>query len=177
MGRHSQKTSDVLAQRGDTTSGAIFDSTGKFRYLLWRRWDETLPSLCFIMLNPSTADDIANDPTIARCVGFARRWQFGSVTVANAFAYRATDSARLYRVRDPVGPLNDEHILTAAGKSDKIVVAWGNHALLRERHLRMFSLLKDHAPVWCFGQTKFGQPRHPLYVRNDAELVPHHWLG
>src|SRR5579862_6473284 len=98
---------------GDPLSGAVFDHSGKFRYSLWRHWDDELPRVCFIMLNPSTADDLHNDPTIARCVSYAKRWRFGSLEVVNAFAYRATDPSKLARVRDPIGPLNDQYILKA----------------------------------------------------------------
>lgn len=124
------------------------------------------------MLNPSTADEIDNDPTIARCVSFARRWGFGALEAVNVFAYRATDSSRLARSRDPVGPLNDEYILRSVNSSQQIVLAWGNHALLQDRHSQVLDLLPDEQQLYCFGTTKFGQPRHPLYVRNEAPLQP-----
>jgi hypothetical protein len=183
MPQRSRKTSSRRAAKrqligpaavrviGDALSGAVFDGSGKFRYSLWRRWDGELPRLCFIMLNPSTADDVYNDPTIARCVSFARRWQFGSLDVVNVFAYRATDSSRLSRVKDPVGPLNDEYILKAAASSDQIVLAWGNIARLDDRHAEVLDLLPECSNLYCFGTTKLGQPRHPLYVRNEAPLL------
>jgi len=162
----------AVQEMGDVASGAVFDSSGKFRYSLWRQWDNERPRLCFIMLNPSTADDAHNDPTIARCVSYARRWRFGSLEVVNAFAYRATDPTKLARVRDPVGPLNDGYILKAVRASAQVVLAWGNHALLDDRHAEVVDLLAERADIYCFGITKLGQPRHPLYVRNEAPLLP-----
>jgi hypothetical protein len=150
--------------------GAIFDAKRIYRYLLWRKWDESLPRLCFVMLNPSTADEIKNDPTIARCVGFADRWGFGSLEVVNAFAYRATDSSELKRAKNPVGKLADRYIQEAVTRSDQVVVAWGNWGSLNERHVEMNALLKG-ADTYCFGITNQSQPKHPLYLRNDAALV------
>lgn len=152
--------------------GAIFDPKRKYRYLLWRKWDADLPKLCFVMLNPSTADETRNDPTISRCVGFAQRWGFGSMEVVNAFAYRATDSNELRRVKDPVGRSADEYIAEAIERSDKVVVAWGNWGTLMDRHLALNAMLVG-ADVSCFGITNLNQPKHPLYLRNDARLVPY----
>lgn len=151
-------------------SGAIFDSRRKYRYLLWRKWNQELPGLCFVMLNPSTADESKNDPTISRCVGFAQRWGFGSVDVVNAFAYRATDSAALRTVRDPVGRLADQYIKDAIERNATLVVAWGNWGSLRERHRQLAELIGDRE-AFGFGLTKQMQPKHPLYIRNDAPLL------
>ncbi len=156
-------------------SGAIVDSTEVYRYALWRVWDESLPRLGFIMLNPSTADATGDDPTIRRCIGFARALHFGAVDVVNLFAYRATDPARLAQVGDPIGPENDHYILQAAGHSTKLVAAWGCRGELLGRDAAVRHLLQ-HMTLYCLGLTQNGYPHHPLYLRADARLmrwIPH----
>lgn len=167
----SAKAAGLIA-RGDTVSGAIFDRSGKFRYALWRVWEKTQPHICFVLLNPSTADHRRNDPTITRCLKFARRFQFGAVNIVNLFALRSTDSSRLYKVRDPIGSHNDRFIELALNASDVIVFAWGNHGLLADRHSSVRASLGEKRTSYCFGLTKQGQPRHPLYLRADADLMP-----
>jgi hypothetical protein len=153
--------------------GAVFDPRRKYRYLLWRKWDAELPKLCFVMLNPSTANEFQNDPTISRCVGFAQKWGFGSLEVVNAFALRATDSSELKLVKDPVGgKLADRYIEEAVESSDKIVVAWGNTGTWMDRHLALNEMLRG-SEVSCFGMTNQNQPKHPLYLPNDADLIPY----
>lgn len=144
------------------TSGAIFD--GPYRYHLWRRWDAAA-SLLFVMLNPSTADAARDDPTIRRCVGFARAWGFGAVEVVNLFAWRATDPRELRRARDPVGPDNDRAILAAAARNQAIIAAWGNHGALGERDRQVAALLAPFGARCLGARTSGGAPRHPLYVR------------
>jgi hypothetical protein len=175
MDKRFPEKSDLIIC-GDQRSGAVFDCRRRYRYLLWREWDVQLPAITFVMLNPSTADDINSDPTISRCLGFARRWQFGSLGVANLFAYRATRANALTKVRDPVGAYNDHYIRAAVDLADQVVVAWGNHGLLRERHRHLAALLSSCPQPWCFGITKLAQPKHPLYLRNDAGLVPYRQL-
>ncbi len=92
------------------TKGAAFDSTGTYRYALWREWDASAPRLGFVLLNPSTADAENDDPTLRRCMGFARAWGYGSLQIVNLFAYRATVPDALRWVADAVGPENDRHI-------------------------------------------------------------------
>jgi hypothetical protein len=153
-------------------SDAIMDFTGIYRYTLWRAWDEALPRLGFIMLNPSTADATRDDPTIRRCIGFARAWHYGAVEVVNLFAYRATDPARLAQVADPVGPDNDHYILQTAEHCAKLVAAWGCQGKLMGRDAAIRRLLKD-VTLCCLGLTQDGYPRHPLYLRADAQPVPY----
>ena len=93
------------------TSGATFSDDGVYRYRLWREWDADLPSCLFIMLNPSTADATQDDPTIRRCIDYARRWGFGRLEVGNLFALRSTDPKALYAADDPVGPDNDDALM------------------------------------------------------------------
>jgi hypothetical protein len=142
--------------------GAVFDPSRRYRYRLWRRWAAGAPVL-FVMLNPSTADAERDDPTIRRCVGFARAWGFAGMTVVNLFALRATDPARLRRARDPVGRDNDCHIAAAAAGAGTVVVAWGTHGELGARDRAVLALLAPHRPR-CLGLTRGGHPRHPLYL-------------
>ena len=143
-------------------AGAVFDRTGRYRYRLWRRWAPGRQVL-FVMLNPSTADETTNDPTIRRCAGFARSWGFASLAVVNLFALRATDPARLRAARDPVGCDNDRHIAAAAAAAHAVVVAWGMHGDLHARDRDVLALLAQHRPR-CLGLTRDGHPRHPLYL-------------
>lgn len=152
--------------------GAIFDASGMYRYSLWRAWYIDHPRVGFIMLNPSTADERRNDPTIQRCIEFARAWQFGSVEVVNLFAYRTTDARELIRVEEPVGEENDRFIDKAIEGCSTIVVSWGTKGRLLGRDRQVLQLLVGKQNVYCLGVTKDGHPRHPLYVRGDTRLVP-----
>src|SRR5262245_38555366 len=93
---------------------AVFSPCRKYRYSLTRIWDAERPNVMFVGLNPSTADDQVDDPTVRRCIGFARKWRFGGMIIVNLFAYRSTDPNRLQEILDPVGPENDEHIAATA---------------------------------------------------------------
>jgi hypothetical protein len=144
-------------------TGADLSSDLTYRYLLWRRW-AVGPACLFIMLNPSTADDAMDDPTIRRCIGFAREWGYASLEVANLFAVRATRPGVLYRHPDPIGERNDECLREASRRCDRVVCAWGNHGRLAGRGTRVLAgLLSMRVRPWCLGLTKSGQPIHPLY--------------
>jgi hypothetical protein len=127
----------------------------------------------WIMLNPSTADDGANDPTIRRVCGFSRAWGFRKVEIRNLFAYRATDPAdmanALRRMVDVIGVDNNQAISSAAASAMTIIAAWGAHELAgpRGRHVAKMLYPKQ---LRCLGTTKAGAPRHPLYV--PASFVP-----
>jgi hypothetical protein len=153
--------------RGD----ALFDSTGAYRYRLSRVWDEALPRVCWILLNPSTATASVDDPTISRVVGFSRSWGFGSVDVVNLFAFRTPNPRGLRHIADPVGDGNDETIVATASSSPQVISAWGNHGILENpstgapRFLEVQRLLAEAGVhTACLGRTKHGQPRHPLYL-------------
>jgi hypothetical protein len=124
------------------------------------------------MLNPSTADEKTNDPTIRRCIDFARRWWLGTLVVVNLFALRATNPRDLYEADNPIGGMeNDAAIFDAADGADKLIAAWGNHGALRNQGTWALSLMEGlRAPVEHFGLTKRGQPRHPLYVKRSTVL-------
>jgi hypothetical protein len=156
-------------------SGAIISPCGAYRYHLWRRWDECLPTMCWVMLNPSTADATQDDPTIRRCIGFARREGCGGISVRNVFALRATDPSELAKHADPFGPENEAHLLSARSVSalTVLVLGWGakiaNKRLLHYyRHAE--GCLRPQKPK-CFGITQKGDPRHPLYLPAGAKLA------
>lgn len=133
----------------------------------------------FVMLNPSTADDMTNDPTIRRCLGFARSFGWRSFGVVNLFAARATDPADLWKHARPEGEgqLNDVSIEAAVEHADHVVAAWGASGGERARDrarvvvrnvARRFPLV-----AWsCLGTTRDGSPRHPLYVHGATVLRP-----
>ena len=162
---------------------------GRYRYQLYRHEtkneftfsNEDIQTVentvCFCMLNPSTADEVQDDPTIRRCRGFARLWGFKHVYIVNIFAWRATDPNQLTfwheRGLNVVGPLNDLYILRCAAQAKKVIIAWGAlFPKLRELEWREEEVLKLLAPFspMALGLTKHGSPRHPLYLKKD--LIP-----
>ena len=148
---------------------ALFSDCGKYRYTLRRVWDSALDSLVVIGLNPSTADETQDDPTIRRCIGFARRERFGGILMLNLFAYRSTDPKVLGRVTNPIGPLNDQAIDGACdGKT--VLVAWGARGCLHNRDQDVLKMLYGQKVV-CLGFTQAGQPCHPLYLRADTPFT------
>lgn len=149
------------------TGGAAFSRDRRYRYRLWRRWDRSRPRIAFCMLNPSTADECVDDPTIRRCIGFARAWGYGGVEIVNLFALRATDPRELRRARDPVGDDNRIHVLAIAAKTAAMVIAWGAEGALREQGAQTLEVLSPRARLLALGWTQAGEPRHPLYLRRD----------
>lgn len=157
-------------------STATFSPCRTYRYALTRRWEEDdSDGVAFLMLNPSTADAMADDPTIRRCVGFAKTWGFGGLLVLNLFALRATDPKQLYGHDDPVGPDNDAVIGGWLDRlSGPVVAAWGVHGAYRQRHAEVTDLVRAHGKqLMCLGATKDGHPKHPLYVAASTPLVRH----
>lgn len=137
---------------------------GVYRYELVRDWDQDKPQLLFIMLNPSTADGCTDDATIRKCVGFAKQLGYGSISVVNLFAYRATDPKELTKAADPVSnPYNNVVIRRAASRAGMIIAAWGNMGEYMDRSLEVRRLLQEY-PIYCLGTTKAGEPKHPLYL-------------
>ena len=151
-------------------SPAVFSPDRVYRYSLVRSvsmWGKG--RCCFVMLNPSTADEVQNDPTVTRCINFAAGWGYASLLVVNIFALRATDPAQLRKVADPVGPENDGHLERAFQESDLVIAAWGNHGQLGSRSSDVLELMaRTDTPVRCLGLTRLGEPRHPLYVRQET---------
>jgi len=150
--------------------GAVIDRTGKYRYALWRVWDANLPVVLFIMLNPSTADANVDDPTIRRCIGFAKDWGFGAIEVRNLFSFRATNPDELKRCDEPIGPENDRHIIEAAEVAAKIVLAWGTKGTFMNRNQDVFKMIAHHCPE-CLGLSAAGHPKHPLYIPANQKPI------
>ncbi len=148
--------------------GADLSPCGLYRYRLWRVWDRAHPTMLFIGLNPSTADAEQDDPTVRRCIGFAREWGYGGIEVANLFAFRATDPGKLLTAADPVGPDNDAWLERLRAGSPAAVAAWGANPLAHSRAKAFGAALR---PLACLGVTKDGAPRHPLYVRKGTPLI------
>jgi len=146
----------------------------EYRYLLYRAWDrfKKAPSmLVFIGLNPSTADEKFDDPTVRRCINFARRLGYGSMVMLNIFALRSTDPHKMQLHDDPVGPMNDKYIATETIMADT-VLAWGCHGKWCNRGEEVVRLLEaTSAKMMCFGKNADGSPKHPLYLRNDTQMV------
>lgn len=164
----------------DTASGewgeasATFSADRVHRYLLTRTWDASLPSVNFLMLNPSTADAFQLDPTNRRCVGFAQAWGYGSMVTTNIFAFRSTDPAGLRTAADAIGPENDDAILSAATSADLVIAAWGTHGELQGRGTAVREMLVGAGiALHALRLTKAGHPGHPLYVAGDT--LPTTW--
>src|SRR5262252_9033975 len=124
-------------------TGAVFSRCRRWRYLLWRRWDEARPAANFLMLNPSTADEVKLDPSCTRARLYAERWGFGALIVTNLFGWRATNPDEMKAVKDPVGNGNDRAILDAARHSALVVCAWGNHGAHLRRSNKVLELLRE----------------------------------
>jgi hypothetical protein len=147
---------------------ALISLCRQYRFALWHRW-ESGPQVLFIMLNPSTADGLADDPTIRRCIRFARSWGFGTLAVGNLFAYRTTSPGELRASPDPVGSENDRWLAILQKESSLTIAAWGNHGRLLGRSRAVSSKLPG---LHILGLTVLGEPRHPLYVRSDVRPRP-----
>ena len=115
-------------------SDAEFSPCRQYRYSLWRYWDEHKRYAVFVCLNPSTADETKDDPTVRRCINFAKGWDYGGMIMLNLFALRSTDPKRLKLVDDPVGPDNDFHLRSASSKAGITIAAWGIHGTLMGRN-------------------------------------------
>ena len=160
---------------------AEFSPNKTYRYVLSRDWslpDEEKKTVLFIMLNPSTADENVFDPTVRRCFGYAVRWGFNVMKVANIYAYRATNPKDMLNAEkigiDIIGlPENDLWITKLSSEADKIICAWGAMKWSKERETKVLKFLTMWHPdkLYCLRKTKDGRPVHPLYQRNDVELI------
>ena len=154
-------------------AGAVFSACRRWRYLLWRRWDQAGAVANFLMLNPSTADEAKLDPTCARARAYAAAWGYGALIVTNLFGWRSTDPRALQRVRDPVGAGNDAAILRAAKESDLVVCAWGNHGEYGQRGSKVLHDLRTSGvKLHVLKTTGSGQPAHPLYLKKSLKAAP-----
>lgn len=158
---------------------ASFSACGTYRYELWRELGSLLESdgkgtCLFIMLNPSTADTTLNDPTISRCIKFARRWGYSFLAVGNLYAFRSSDPSVLRKATDPVGPDNDYYLGKLASEADLIVAAWGTNPS-QSRVADVISCIDRD--IHCLGVTNDGSPKHPLArgrhrIPDDTEPQP-----
>lgn len=178
-----------LFDTGDMQRSAYIDETGQYRYSLTRIWNNELPRLYWIMLNPSIADAEKDDPTIRRCISFAKQWDYGRIKVLNLFAWRATDPQAMFTHKrngeDIVGPMNDDHFIGLKSISSvvgsRVFVAWGDCGKTKEQRdlviNRAAHVQNLVGETWCLGMTKSGNPRHPLYVPANVKPViyPKQW--
>jgi hypothetical protein len=148
----------------------LFSNCRKYRYSLWRECDMTNSSYAmFIGLNPSTADEVNDDPTIRRCIRFAKDWGYGALCMTNLFAFRATLPDEMKAAADPIGLYNDEILVDLSRNASVVVAAWGVHGEHRNRD----DFVKHLIPLMCcLGHTKHGHPKHPLYLKADSQLIP-----
>jgi hypothetical protein len=157
-----------------TPAGALFSRCRRWRYLLWRCWDESKPAANFLMLNPSTADERKLDPSCTRARNYAERWGFGAVVITNIFGWRATDPQEMKAVKDPVGRGNDRAIVAAAKAAQLVLCAWGNHGEHLGRAASVLETLeRERIALHVLRLNGVGRPAHPLYL--PATLKPTVW--
>jgi hypothetical protein len=160
-------------QKGDAASVAEYSDCELYRYTLTRVWDPGGARALFIMLNPSTATEVQNDPTVERCERRARTLGFGAFRVLNIFAWRATDPRDMRAAPDPVGPENDRAIVDSLDWADRVICAWGTHGKHLGRGPEVERLLREAgARPYHLGLSKEGHPKHPLYIGYTVQPVP-----
>lgn len=150
--------------RFDSPNGAVFSDDRLYRYALWRNWGEEGKRVMFVGLNPSTANEDSDDPTIRRCIGYARDWGFSGVLIGNLFAYRATRPQALGSTDRPVGDSNEYWLQTMAADADNILVCWGNHGRLLGQDEWFVSRFSS---LCCLAVNLTGAPAHPLYLKKS----------
>jgi len=147
--------------------GAFFSNCKKYRYTLWRIWDKNKPYAVFIGLNPSVADATIDDPTIRRCIKYAKDWNLGGLYMLNLFSYIATDPKEMKNNKYPIGKLNDECLIKISKEAGIIIGAWGNDG----SHLMRSKSIKKLIPnLHCLKINNTGEPAHPLYQKSN--IIP-----
>ena len=141
-----------------------------YRYNLMRIWGSSLRTILFIGLNPSTADETEDDPTIRRCIEFVKSWGFGGLAIVNLFAFISPHPSLMLKEQDPVGPVNNKHIKIHLGDTDQTVLIWGATKGVTSRVADVLEMVRD---PWCIKHNKDGSPAHPLYLKKDLELIPY----
>ncbi len=158
--------------KGDAPSTAVYSDCERYRYSLTRIWQPSQGRVLFVMLNPSTATEVQNDPTVERCERRARTLGFGGFRVTNIFAWRDTDPRAMRAATDPVGPENDAAILAGVDWADQVIAAWGTHGAHLDRGAQVLALLRQSGGrVLHLGLTKAGHPKHPLYIAYAQQPV------
>ncbi len=145
---------------------AIFSNCRMYRYVLWRWWNRRKAYVMFIGLNPSTADETNDDPTVRRCMNFASDWGYGGLCMTNLFAFRATEPRNMLEHPEPVGDKNDAWLLRLSREAGIIIAAWGTKGAHRHRDEAVCAMLEN---LNCLGLTKAGYPRHPLYLSKNTK--------
>lgn len=139
-----------------------------YRCTLSRTWDSTKPTVLFIGLNPSIADENIDDPTITRCINFAKDLGYGTLLMANLFAFRSTYPKEIYLIDDPIGKDNDYYLLECVKQSDLIIACWGNNGTYMDRE----KIIKELVPnLYCLQKNKNGTPHHPLRLPRDINPI------
>ena len=160
-------------RKGDADSVAVYSDCERYRYTLTREWDPNGQRVMFVMLNPSTATEVQNDPTVERCERRARTLGFGAFRVCNIFAWRDTDPKALRLAEDPTGPANDAAIREGCAWADEVICAWGTHGALGNRGPRVEQLIRETGcELYHLGLTKDGHPKHPLYIAYSEQPRP-----
>lgn len=152
---------------GIVKSGAEFSECRKYKYGLWRIWDDSKPRIMFIGLNPSTASEVMDDPTIRRVKRFAKDWGYGGVYMCNLFAFVSTKPENLLTCEDPLGD-NDEWLITIKRLCTDVLFAWGNFSEATERAKKVIEMFPQAV---CLGFNKNGTPKHPLYVAANTPKI------
>lgn len=167
---------DVRTHTQDgTISKVAYSECGAYRYSLSRCWLHAKPMVNFVMLNPSKADELRNDPTVERCERRARRLGFGGFTVTNIFAWRDTDPFAMRRADQPIGPDNDHVLLDTAATAQMVIVAWGTHGAHQTRGPQVAEMFRAAGiKMHHLGLSKHGHPKHPLYISYDQS--PQVWV-
>ena len=169
MPRDRKPDRKIELASGPARGSAVFSPCRRYRYLLSRVWNDSLPTAVFIGLNPSTADASRDDPTLRRCIGFSQAWGFGGLIMLNLFAFRATAPAAMKRRRDPVGPDNDSWLKQTASRHATVIACWGVHGRHKNRSAFVSSILP---PCHCLAINADGEPAHPLYLRASLQPRP-----
>lgn len=149
---------------------ALLSEDRMYRYGLSRVWDKSKPYALFIGLNPSTADENKDDPTIKKCVDYVLKWGYGGLKMTNLFAYRATLPSDLRKAKEPIGVDNDKYIKELSKSAAITIVAWSNDGSYLDRDKEVLRLIKN--PM-CLNINKSGQPSHPLYQKKELQPKPY----
>ncbi len=151
--------------KGDAPSVAVYSNCELYRYCLTRVWNPKSAKVTFVMLNPSTATELQNDPTVERCEHRARALGFGGFKVTNIFAWRDSDPRKMRAAKAPIGLENDVTIQEACAWADQVIAAWGTHGAYLNRGVQVVELLRQSGkPILHLGLSKKGHPKHPLYI-------------
>ncbi len=147
---------------------ATLSDNRKYRYTLWRTWEYEKSYVVFIGLNPSTADETEDDPTIRRCIGYVKSWGYGSLCMVNLFAYRATNPIDMRIQLDPIGPENDTFIFDVCKQAMLVIAAWGTQGDCFQRDQEIIRLIPG---LYILKLTKQGFPAHPLYLSKNLKPI------